>query len=87
MLRLEPPQTQGIGYHEYRTKAHSKSADHGVQLPCKGKIEYACRHRNTDDVVDKRPEQILLDVADNRLTKLDCRRHIQQIAFHQNNIR
>ena len=87
MLRLEPPQTQGIGYHEYRTKAHSKSADHGVQLQRKGQIEHACRHRDTDDVVDKRPKQILLDVADNRLTKLDCRGHIQQIAFHQNNVR
>ena len=45
-------------------------------------VKKPCCHRNPDNVIDKCPEQILFDVAYHRLTKLNCRRYIQQVTFH-----
>ena len=54
----------------------------GIQFQVKRQVKKPCCHRNPDNVIDKCPEQILFDFAYHRLTKLNCRRYIQQVTFH-----
>ena len=49
-------------------------------------IEHACGQRNAQAVVEKGPEQILFDVADNCFAQLNGGDYIQQIIFHQHDI-
>ena len=35
LLRSEPSQPQGVGYHEHGTETHGKCAEHGIQFQCK----------------------------------------------------
>ena len=83
---LKPSEPQCIRYHKHRTEAHSKCSNHWIQLQCKGDKEHPCRNRNTDNIIDKRPKQILLDVSDNRFAESDGSGYVHQIAFHQNDI-
>ena len=45
--------------------------------------EHARRQRNADAVVEQRPEQVLLDVADRGARKLDGARNIHEVAAHE----
>ena len=52
-----------------------------------GGIEYARRDGNADGVVEKRPEEVLLDVADHRSAQLHGGGNVQKVAAHQHDVR
>ena len=52
-----------------------------------GGVEYARRDGNADGVVEKRPEEVLLDVADDRPAQLHGGGNVQKVAAHQHNVR
>ena len=41
-----------------------------IELPAEGEEEHACGDGDADDVVDKGPKQVLLDVADDGLAQI-----------------
>ena len=45
--------------------------------------EHARRQRNADAVVEQRPEQVLLDVADRGARKLDGAGDVHEVAAHE----
>ena len=83
IVHPEEVQAQGVGDDAEAGQAHSRSGEHGIQLPAKQGDKYACRQRNADGVVDKGPEQVFVDVAQRRAAQPDGRGHIGQAAFHQ----
>ena len=80
--RMEPTQPQRIADHKDTAETHSRCAEHGAEQQVECRIKNTGCQRNPQAVVKESPEQILLDVADHRLTKLNCRRYIQQVTFH-----
>lgn len=68
---LEPSEAQGIAYDKDRAEAHGQCSDHRIHFQTKGKIKYSGCDRDSDDIIDERPEQVLLNVSDHRLTELD----------------
>ena len=80
--RLPTAQAQRIRDHAYRAARHGRCRDHGVQHHAR-EGEHSRRHRDADDVVNERPEQVLFDVAQRRPRKRDGRRHVGKVAFHE----
>ena len=56
-------------------------------VPSKQRIPDACCQWNTDYIINKRPEQIFMDIAQGRPAQPDGGRHIQKTALHQHHIR
>ena len=83
---LPAAQPQGIADHAHRRKAHGGGGKHGVELPVQGGIEYARGDGNADGIIEERPEQILLDIAQHAAGKLQSGRDIGGIAVHQDDI-
>ena len=86
VIELAQVQPQGVGHHAEAGKAHGRRAEHGIQCQAKGH-KAACGQRNADDIVDKRPEQILVDIPQGSPAEPDSRRHIQKAALHEHHIR
>ena len=84
---LKEPQAQGVGHHRHRAEAHSCGGKHGVELPVQSVVEHASRQGNAQGVVEKRPEQVLLNIADGGPGQLHSGGHVQQVRFHQHNVR
>ena len=84
--RLEEPQPQRVGDHKHRAETHRQRSHHGVHLQPEGGVPAPGGDRNADDIVEERPEQVFLDVADGGLAQFDGAGHIQQIVFHQYDI-
>ena len=83
---LEQIQPQGVGHHAEAGKAHGGGAEHGVQGQAQGD-EHPGGQRNADGVVEKRPEQVLVDVPQGGPAKPDGGGHVQQTAVHQHHVR
>ena len=86
VIELAQVQPQGVGHHAEAGQAHGRRAEHGIQCQAKGH-KAACGQRNADDIVDKRPEQILVDISQSSPAEPNCRRHIQKAALHEHHIR
>ena len=63
LSQLQRTQAERIGDYGDRTKAHGGTGDHWAEQPAKGRIQNTGRDRDSHDVVQKRKEQVLLDVA------------------------
>ncbi|CCY05385.1 unknown [Eggerthella sp. CAG:1427] len=83
--RFPTTQAQSVGNNTYRTEAHSRCRNHGVQAKA-NKRKSTRRNRNTKCVVEQSPEQILLNVAHSRTRQIKRCWNIKQIAMHQHNI-
>ena len=59
-------QTQGVCHNAEARKAHRRRTEHRVQLPAEQRDPYARSQRNTDDIVNEGPEQILVNVPEGR---------------------
>src|ERR1700730_10497298 len=62
-LQLDTPQAQRVGDHRDRAEAHRRARNHWAQQEPDERVEHARRDRDAQDVVDKRPDQVLADVA------------------------
>ena len=87
VLGLEPAQAQRIAHHKHRAEAHRERAEHRVHLELEVGVEHARRDGNADGVVEERPEEVFLDVADDRAAQLHGGRDVEKITAHQHNIR
>ena len=85
-MNIYQVQAQGIGNHAEAGKAHCRSPEHRVKLPAESADPHAGRQRDPDDVVNERPEKILVDVCESCAAQTDCRRYVAQLAFHQNHV-
>ena len=65
IAQLEQIQAQGVRDHAEARQAHGRRADHGVERQAE-RDEHARRDGDADGVVEKRPEQVLVDVAQRR---------------------
>ena len=74
-------QPQGIGHNANAGKAHGSRGDHRVQRDTNAG-EDARGQRDTDSVVEERPEQVLVDVAHHRAGQTHRSGHIGQVAAH-----
>ena len=83
---LPAAQPQGIADHAHRRETHGGGGKHGVELPVQGGIEYACGDGNANGIIEERPEQVLLDIAQHTAGKLQSGGDIGGIAVHQDDI-
>lgn len=63
VMHLEEIQAQGVGNHAEAGKAHGCGTEHGVQGQVEQRNPHTGSQRDTDDIVNKGPEQVLMDVA------------------------
>ena len=49
-------------------------------------IEYSCRKRDEQDVIEESPSKILFDVKDDFVAKFDCGNDIKRIASHKDDV-
>ncbi len=79
-------QPQRIGHHTEGGEAHGRRTEHGIELPAQKGDKYACRQGDANAVVEKCPEQILMDIPQGGTAEANGCRHIRQAAFHQHHI-
>src|SRR5215471_17016999 len=64
-LLLHVLEQHGVGSYCDRTGAHGQGPDFWCQEDTEG-IEHTCCNRNSNQIVDGRPEQVLLHLGDRR---------------------
>ena len=84
-VQVEQVQPQGIAHNTEAGKAHGRSPEHGVQGQAEGD-EHTGSQRDADDVVDERPEQVFVDVAQGGAAQPDGGGHIGEPGVHQDHI-
>ena len=85
LLLHKPCKAQGVGDDEEGGKAHGGRSDHGVQGDaCEGK--HARRERDPDTVVEKRPEEVLLDDAHRPFREADRLGQRTQIPVDEDDV-
>ena len=81
----EQIQAQGVRDHAEARQAHGCRAEHGVERQAE-RDEHARRDGDADGVVEKRPEQVLVDVAQRRAAEPDGRRDVAQAAVDEHDV-
>ena len=79
-------QPKSVRYDTEARKAHCRRCEHGVKLPAKKLNIDTCGKRDTNNIIDKRPEQILMNVAQDGSAQSYRRRDIGESALHQYDI-
>ena len=82
----EQAQPQGVQHDADARQAHRRRADHRRELHAEGGVEYARRERNADDVVEERPEEVLLDVTHDAARKADGGDSVEEVAPHEHRV-
>ncbi len=59
--QLSPIQTQAVQHYTDRTTCHGSTGNHRVKQDTIQWEQNTCRHRNAYQIIDKRPEKILMD--------------------------
>ena len=77
---------QGVEHHEQRRKAHRRRRVHRIERNARPR-EAPRRQRNADDVIEKRPEQILLDDAHGAARQGERTGRGGKIAAHEHDVR
>ena len=78
-----PFQTQAVGDYRYGTERHGGSGQHRIHQDAVQRVEHAGRDRDADQVVNKRPEQVLPDQPDGFARQNVGFRQQQQVGIHQ----
>ena len=81
-VQVKQVQPQSVAHHAEAGKAHGSCAEHGVQRQPQGDKHTGCQ-RDADDVVDERPEQVFVDVAQGSAAQPDGGGHIRKLGVHQ----
>src|SRR5262245_65957207 len=66
---------QRIRHYGYRTERHGNSREHRIEQDAKRRVQKTSGNRNTHDVVDKRPEEILFDCTHGAVGQINGRRN------------
>ena len=80
IAQLEQIQAQGVRDHAKARQAHGCRAEHGVERQAE-RDEHARRDGDANRVVEKRPEQVLLDIADDCLLSWIAVDTSKQVTF------
>ena len=83
----EKAQAQGIQHDADARQAHRRRPDHGRELDAERGVEHARRERDADDVVEERPEEVLLDVAHDTARQADRTDRVEEVAPHEDGVR
>ena len=83
----EQVQAQGVRHDAEARKAHRRRAEHRVHLPAEQVDPCTGGKRDADDIVEKCPEQILVDIAQRSAAQADGSRNIEQAALHEHDVR
>ena len=84
-MQLEEIQAQCVSYNTKAGQAHGRGAKHGIQLQVQRFYKHPRRQRNTDNVVEKSPEQIFMNVAQSvRGMKLGDKDLVEGVYYTQN---
>ena len=70
IVQVKQIQAQGVRDHAEARQAHGRRAEHGAERQAE-RNEHARRDGDADGVVEKRPEQVLVDVAQRRAAEPD----------------
>ena len=84
-VQVKQVQPQSVAHHAEAGKAHGSCAEHGIQRQPQGNEHTGCQ-RDADDVVDKCPEKVLLDISERCTAESYCRRNVRKPALHQHHI-
>ena len=79
-------QAQRVCHDAHARQAHCCGAEHGRELPAGEGEEHTRGQRDADAVVEQRPEQVLLDVADRGARELDGAGDIHEVAAHEHHV-
>ncbi len=79
-LRSEPPKAERIADDRDGTHGHGGRGDHGVQEDSKEWVEDARGDRNSQDIKNKGPEEILPDGPDRPAAQLDGGHHGPEVS-------
>lgn len=69
---LLPLQPQAVRHHTHAAQGHGRSGNHRVKQETTDGIEDPGSNRYADNVIDKRPEQVLTDGSDGLPRQTDC---------------
>ena len=86
-VHVEEVQPERVGDDAETGEAHGRRAEHGVQLPAEELDEHARRQRDADHIVDERPEQVLVDVAQRGAAEADGGGNVRKPTLHQHHVR
>ena len=86
IVNFKQVQTKGICNDAEAGEAHCCSAKHRVECPAENRDPDTGSERNTDDIVEKCPEKIFVDIFQGSTAETDRSRNITQAALHQDNI-
>ncbi len=75
-----PLQPQAVTDHAHAAQCHCRTRNHRVEQEAVNRVKDACRYRNADYVVDKRPEQVLLDGGYGLFGQAYCLRYLGQVG-------
>ena len=84
--RLEAFEQQGVECNRNRTHRHHQAGQFGADDHLHERVEQTGRDWDAQCVVNKSPEQILLDLAHRRLRYLQRHDHIADVVFDQDHI-
>ena len=84
---IQQIQPQGVGDHAEAAQAHGRCADHGTQGEAEGGDQSPGGQGDSDAVVEKGPEQVLLDVPQYPAGEPDGSGDIRRSGFHEHHVR
>lgn len=84
MPRSEQPER--VCHDEQRAEAHCRRGDHGAERDPPLRIKHARCHRNSERVVEERPEQVLPDVAHDALAVPQRARDALEVVVHKHDV-
>ena len=84
--RSEKTQAQRVGDDGYRAETHGRRGDHRVQHQPVQTVKHSGGDRDTDDIVNEGPEQVLANRSHDGPAQPDGGDDIGQIVFHQDDI-
>ena len=85
-MRVEQVQPQSIADDTEAAQAHRGGAEHRTQRPPEERDPHARGERDADDIVDERPEQVLVDIPEGRPRQADRGDSLTQAAAHQHHV-
>ena len=80
--QLSPIQAQAVQHYTDRTTCHGSTGNHRVKQDTIQWEQNTCRHRNAYQIIDKRPEKILMDQTYSFMGKFKSFGLQQQIRSH-----
>ena len=84
-VQVEQVQPQSVADDAEARQAHGGRAEHRVQRQTE-RDEHTSGQRDADDIINERPEQVFVDVAQGCAAQADGGGHIGELGVHQHDI-